>query len=325
MTPTTRVEFAILGAGAIGSVLGAHLARAGHRVAMLAREPRASLIEREGLRLRGLVEFSTPVTVLREPARLAGAEVLIVAMKTPGTAAALAPLRVARPDAAFSIQNGLAKNAQLAAAFGAQCVLGALADLSGELCAGGEVLFTRNVRLYLGELAPGGRDRAGRIAGVLEAAGIRASATAHIESLEWSKFCAWVGLAGVSIATRAHTWRYLSDPDTAWIVLQLVREAGLLARATGVALTDESVLPAALLCERPEDEALAALLAAGERFRVNAPEHRMSCLQDLEAGRALEVEETFGEAHRRALRLGLRLPLIEAFYRLLAGLNRRRA
>ena len=42
-------DFAILGAGAIGSILGAHLARAGQRVAMLARGSRAAHLERHGL------------------------------------------------------------------------------------------------------------------------------------------------------------------------------------------------------------------------------------------------------------------------------------
>ena len=47
-------DFAILGAGAIGSILGAHLARAGHRVVMLARGSRATYLEQHGLAIRGL-------------------------------------------------------------------------------------------------------------------------------------------------------------------------------------------------------------------------------------------------------------------------------
>src|SRR5437762_6381492 len=69
-------EFAILGAGAMGSIIGAHLARAGHTVAMLARGERARQLEERGLAIRGLAEFSTPVRTLRDPASLESAGTL---------------------------------------------------------------------------------------------------------------------------------------------------------------------------------------------------------------------------------------------------------
>ena len=111
-------DFAILGAGAMGSIVGGHLARAGHSVVMLARGARAQQLERQGLTIKGLVAFTTPVTTLREPAALKSAGALIVAMKTPGTAAALAALRHADFGVTLSIQNGPLKNELLAQAFG---------------------------------------------------------------------------------------------------------------------------------------------------------------------------------------------------------------
>src|SRR5689334_10158261 len=119
-------DFAILGAGAIGSILGAHLARAGHKVAMLARGTRATHLERHGLIIRGIADFTVPVLTLRDPGALHSTATLIVATKTPGTAAALETLRHVQLDTAFSIQNGPLKNEVLAAAFGRPRVLGAL-------------------------------------------------------------------------------------------------------------------------------------------------------------------------------------------------------
>src|SRR5580698_9891872 len=104
------VEFAVLGAGAMGSIIGAHLARSGHSVVMLARGERALQIEQQGLRITGLSAFSQPVPVMREASQLKHAQLLIVATKTYGTEAALAPLRRAEIGAAFSIQNGLMKD-----------------------------------------------------------------------------------------------------------------------------------------------------------------------------------------------------------------------
>ena len=68
-----------------------------------------------------------------------------MATKAIGTAESLKPLADAKIGYAFSVQNGVLKNELLEAAFGADHVLGALANMSGELLPSGEVLFTRNV------------------------------------------------------------------------------------------------------------------------------------------------------------------------------------
>jgi 2-dehydropantoate 2-reductase len=317
-------EFAILGAGAMGSILGAHLARAGHKVVMLARGERAAHLERNGLTIRGLAEFTVAVPTLRDPQALRSAGTLIVATKTPGTAAALGTLRHAQFDVTLSIQNGPLKNELLAQAFGAERVLGALADTSGELLPGGEVLFTRNVSIFVGELAGGGSARAQRVAQALETSGVRAAASAEIQTLEWSKFCAWVGLMAMSVSTRALTWKYLCDPDAALLLARLVREMGALARALGITLSDRAVLPSASICAGTESQAVALIMKAGAEYRAKAPQHRMSSLQDIEAGRPLEVNETLGYAYDKARELRLDLPLLECFRRLLAATDRAR-
>jgi 2-dehydropantoate 2-reductase len=315
-----RAEFAVLGAGAIGSILAAHLARAGHSVVVLARGDRARAVERDGLRIKGLAELAVRVPVITDPAQLAGADTLVVAMKTPGTEAALARLAHAQVDAALSIQNGVVKDELLARAFGANRVLGALADTSGELLPSGEVLFTRNVSLPLGELAGGLSERAQRIAGMIDQAGVRSIAVADIVSREWSKFIVWLGLMSMAVTTRSVTWRYLADEDCAWVLARLVREAAMLARAQGIALTEGvTALPVAALVDVPEQDAIRTIRAIGEDMRRRAPDHRMSSLQDLEAGRPLEVEETFGYAVRKAAQLGLSVPLLEAFHHTVAA------
>ncbi len=66
----SRFDYAILGAGALGSILGAHLARAGHDVVLLARGRRAAQISAEGLRIEGLDTMALHVPVMTDPARL---------------------------------------------------------------------------------------------------------------------------------------------------------------------------------------------------------------------------------------------------------------
>ena len=315
-------EFVILGAGAIGSILGAHLARAGHSVAMLVRERRAQQLREGGLRIRGLSQFDIEVAVVTDASELRGAGVLIVAMKTMGTAAALQPLRKLQLQAAFSIQNGVFKNDQLTAAFGRERVLGSLADTSGELLPSGDVLFTRNINLLVGELDGALSDRANSIAATIDRSGVRSTAVDDMLGREWSKFVAWTGFMTLSVATRSVTWKYLTDPDIAMLLARTVREMGALARAQGIALNDQAMLPVASMCKGTEDEAIGAVLKAGDTFRTNAPEHRMSALQDFNAGRPLELEDTVGEALRVAARHGLAMPVQEALYRLVKGVER---
>src|ERR1700722_4838772 len=300
-------EFAVLGAGAMGSIVGAHLTRAGHAVAMLAR---------------GLSAFVTPVTVIADPALLARAGTLIVATKTPGTAAALASLAHAHFDAALSIQNGPLKNEILEQALGAPKVLGALADTSGELLPDGSVLFTRNVNIMIGELPRGDSERARRIAAALDGAGVRAASSAQILTLEWSKFCSWVGLMSLAVTTRAPTWKYLSDPDSALVLARLVREMGHLAAALRIELSDRAILPTASLCAGSETEAVQILTRTGAHYRETAPAHRLSGLQDVEGGRPLEVNETLGYALEKSLQLGLELPLLDCFRHLIGAIDR---
>jgi 2-dehydropantoate 2-reductase len=318
----TRPQFAILGAGAIGSILAAHLARAGHAVAVLARGERARAVARDGLRIKGLSDFSVAVQVITDPAQLPAADILIVATKTPGTEAALERLRHVRVGAALSIQNGVLKDELLAQTFGAARVLGALADTSGELLPSGEVLFTRNVNLPLGELAGGISERAQHLAAMIDGAGVRSSAVANILSLEWSKFTVWLGLVCMAVTTRSASWRYLTDPDCARVLVRLAREVAQVAQAKGIALVDNAAsLPLATIIHASEQDAVAAVLRAGENMRSRAPDHRMSALQDLEAGRPLEIEETFGYATQQAGQLDLSLPLVDAFYHLVAGID----
>lgn len=314
-------EFAIVGAGAIGSILAAHLARAGHSVVLLARGRRAAQIEGQGIRISGLTEFCSRVQVVRDPSRLRG-DVLIVAVKGPDTREVLEHLRRDAASVAFSIQNGLEKNELLAAAFGGEHVLGALANTSGEILPTGEVAFTRNANISLGEMGGGPSERAARIASMIDHSGVRARSVDNIIALEWSKMCAWAGLMAMSVTTRAATWKYLRDPDSARLIALLVRELGTIARGLGIELSDDSVLPVATMCAQDESSATRAVMQAGAEFEATTPEHRMSSLQDLNAGRPLEIDSTLGYANRQAVRLGLSLPLLATFLELTSAIDR---
>src|SRR6187431_1335084 len=162
------MKFAILGAGALGTILGAHLSRAGHEVAMIVRGERARVLQRQGLVLNGLSDIKARPTVIDDPQKLRETGTLIVATKAIDSMQSLEALRHLRLDSALSVQNGVLKNELLARVFGFSRVLGAMADFSGELLANGEVKFTRNVCLHIGEEKGGVSKRAEEIVGAID-------------------------------------------------------------------------------------------------------------------------------------------------------------
>lgn len=320
-----RSEFAIVGAGALGSILAAHLIRNGRSVALLARGQRAQQLREQGLRIKGVSETSMPVEVVTDPAQLRETGTLIIATKTPGSEQTMASLRHVQVDRAVSIQNGVMKDELLSQTYGRERTLGALADTSGELLASGEVLFTRNVNLFVGELDGTMSDTARGIVQAIDDAGVRATLVPDIVSREWSKFVGWVGFVSLSLTTRAVTWKFLSDPDAALLIARLTRELGSLARALGIALTeDRAILPLGLVLDGTETQAVEAVQKVGADYQTKAPEHRMSSLQDLLAGRPLEIHETLGYALRKAKELNLSLPLLASFYSLVSAIDRTR-
>jgi len=320
-----RSEFAIVGAGALGSILAAHLVRNGHSVALLARGQRAQQVREQGLRIKGVSEIATPVEVLTDPAQLRETGTLIIATKTPGSEQTLASLSHVKLDRALSVQNGVMKDDLLAQTYGRERTLGSLADTSGELLASGEVLFTRNVNLFIGELDGSMSDTARGIVKAIDDSGVRATLMPDIVSREWSKFVGWVGFVSLSLTTRAVTWRFLSDPDAALLIVRLTRELASLAKALGIPLTeDRAILPLGTVLGGDEAQAVAAVQKIGADYQTKAPEHRMSALQDLLAGRALEIHETLGYALRKATELKLSLPLLADFYSLVSAIDRTR-
>lgn len=316
------MDVVILGAGALGSILAAHVTRAGHQVRLIARGARAEQVERDGLRIRGLVDLDVRCAVVRAPDTIVSADVFVNTVKTYDSAAALASLGACHPRLAFSVQNGVVKEDELRARFGPAAVLGAMADFSGDLADDGTVDFSRNIGLHLGELDSPRTSRVEALASALQGAGITTRAVDDIESLIWSKYCGWVGLMLLAVLTRRSTGEYLQDADAARVIVQVTRETARLAHARGTTLVDISPMPVASILAGSEDEAVVVVQQVGVAMAGRAPGHRLSALQDLMRGRRVELEETVGHACQAGEALGLDMPVIRTCYRIAAAVNR---
>ena len=72
----------VLGAGALGSIIAGHLARAGEDVTLVARGDRAEYLRQNGITINGLAEFNAACPIVTNPSQISEADVLIVAVKT---------------------------------------------------------------------------------------------------------------------------------------------------------------------------------------------------------------------------------------------------
>jgi 2-dehydropantoate 2-reductase len=312
------MRFAILGAGALGTILGAHLSRSGHDVVMIARGERARMIARQGLVVTGLVNVAARPTVIDDPKQLREADTLVVATKAIDTPATLASVGHVRFQTALSVQNGVLKNELLARVFGASTVLGAMADFSGELLTSGEVKFTRNVCLYLGDEDGQMSPRTEELASLVDAAGVRSEAVPDIRTREWSKFAGWIPLFLLAALTRQITWKFLMDPQTAVVAVRIARETAALAEALAIELVDASPLPVPSIVRANDEAAVEIVRGVGKTFLDRSPEHRMSSQQDVLRGSRLEHVETLGHALDLSREVGVPMPTLDNGYRILS-------
>jgi 2-dehydropantoate 2-reductase len=312
------MRFAILGAGALGTILGAHLSRSGHDVVMIARGERARTIARQGLVVIGLANVEARPTVIDDPKMLHEADTLVVATKAVDTPATLATVGHVRFRSVLSVQNGVLKNELLGRVFGPPSVLGAMANFSGELLENGEVKFTRNVSLYLGDENGGTSPRAEEIAHLVDAAGVRSEAVPDVRTREWSKFVGWIPLFLLAALTRQLTWKFLMDPQTALVAVRIARETAALAAALEIELVDASPLPVPSIARASDEAAVEIVRGIGKTFLEKSPEHRVSSQQDVLRGSRLEYAETLGHALELSREVGVPMPTLDNGYRILA-------
>jgi len=312
------MKFAILGAGALGTILGAHLSRAGHEVIMIARGERARTLQRQGLVLNGLSDIKARPNVIDDPKKLLETGTLIIATKAIDSALALDTLKHVRLENALSVQNGVLKNELLARVFGFSRVLGAMADFSGELLANGEVKFTRNVCLHIGDEKGGVSPRAEALAAAIDAAGVRCAAAANIRTREWSKYAGWIAQFPLAVLTRQITWKFLMDERSAMVIVRIVREAAALAAALEIELLDMPPLPVPSIVHGSDADAIEIVRGIGQKFHDTSPEHRMSAQQDVLRGSRLEYEETLGHALRLARENNVPMPTLDNCYRIIS-------
>ena len=321
----------ILGAGGLGSVIGACLAESGTSVTMIARPPHANAIQGGGLRvvgIRGDRLVRKNLRAVSDPDAVeSDIDFLMLLVKTRDSAAALAGARGLRDRTAavLSFQNSSGKDKALADWAGASRVVGASTTEAGTLIEPGLVRHTATapVAFYFGELDGRPSERVDNLVDLFTSAGLSARATATIAEVEWEKVLSAALVAAFSITTVG----FLPDAtmtDTLRIRTGAEHYAALatelLAIYKGLGFEPRDYFaPFSQFCKLSTatfEEAVAQAMDIGHTMAAAGVRGRPSMHDDLLRHRPTEVEESVGAFVRAADRLNIAAPTLRAAYRI---------
>jgi 2-dehydropantoate 2-reductase len=312
----------VAGAGALGTCYATLLGAAGAEVTVLARPARVADLSR-GLRVSGLVEATAAVRVVTRGRDAGPVDYALVAAKAQDTESILDALRGVPADGVLSLQNGVAKDALLAAAFGPERVIGAACAVGAGLLATGHAKLTMNQGTWVGEPAGGASERVVRLAAALRAAGFPAWSVPDIRAVEWYKLCALLPGALITALSRRSYAEMALHPDLSRLFVAVMRETFGVMQAQGMSVADPpgSLWRFAEWLPAGDEVALEGLRAIGERQLASGERMLPSMLQDILAERLTEAEHLAGEVLRQAAREGMAVPVTETCYRLVRGLE----
>lgn len=240
------MRIAVIGAGGIGAIYGASLARAGAEVVLVARGAHLAAMRGNGLRIegdRGDIHI-VPAQATDDPESIAPVDVVLFCVKlwdVESTGAAIRPL-VGPETAVIPLQNGVDAHERLIPILGREAVMGGTAFVTGSIVAPGVVRQTGTYqRMTFGELDGSMSARGQHLAELCAAAGFEGVFSPDVLVPIWDKFTMLVPLANVNALTRVPLGKYRADPDTWSLVEASLRETVAVGRAEGVKLAPDAV------------------------------------------------------------------------------------
>jgi 2-dehydropantoate 2-reductase len=311
------MKFLIAGAGAIGAYIGACMSRAGFDVTLFARGPHLKAMQEHGVQVKSAEgDFHVQPRIVGSLEEAGSVDVVFLGVKAhslPQLAPQLKPV-LGPATTVVSTQNGIPwwyfqgfggagegihleridPGGVISSAIEAHRVVGSIVYFSTEIPAPGVIQHTEGNRISLGE--PGGArsDRCRRIAEALVASGLRCPITTHIRQEIWVKILGNASFNPVSALTRATLVQMVRDPGVSVVIRNIMQEVESVSRKLGMEL------PVSI------DQRMAGAEKVGE--------HKTSMLQDLEAGRPMELEALAGSVVELGELLGLPMPHTRTVY-----------
>jgi 2-dehydropantoate 2-reductase len=291
----------VAGAGTIGSLLAAHLARVTDVSVLTRREEHARALNEHGLTVTGRAEFTASVVAAADPALLPEPDLVIVACK--GSDVESVARRLAGHFAAstlMTVQNGLGAE-EIAGAYGRWPLLSSVTFMSGTRLSDTSVEYVLDTETWIGPYRDTTPEDARTVAALIASSGLRAQGFDDLRPAQWSKLIfnatvnAVAALTGLAHDPHFAQTEHVSDLGN--LVRGLVDEGKAVAHATGVELWEDPWEMNVLATQR------------GHR-------HSPSMLEDVKAHRPTEVDLITGSLVREAQRVGVPVPLHTALYAL---------
>jgi 2-dehydropantoate 2-reductase len=290
------MRIAVIGAGGIGAIFGAALARSGVEVAFVARGTHLVAMRENGLRIEGDrgETLIRPARATDDIAGIGPVDYVLLCVKLWDVESAGAQLRpIIGPDTAVvPLQNGVDAAERLISILGPEPVMGGTAFVTGSIVAPGIVRQTGTYQVMtFGELDRRPSRRGERLRDLCATAGFEGVLSPDVMVPIWEKFLLLIPLANVNALTRLPLGRYRADPDTWELVENSAREAEAVGRAEGVNLPPDAA-----------ERALATIRAM--------PDHHMASMgNDLLRGNRLELPWLAGKIVRLGRRHGIPTPV----------------
>ncbi len=303
------MNICVVGAGAIGGWIAARLALAGNEVSLVARGETQAALDSEGLCITdGGDTRCVAVATSADPASLGVQDLLVLALKAPilphvapqlnaliGPGTQIVPMLNGVPwwfidDPLWSVDPEVT----IADAFPSEQVAGCVVHASCYRSAPNHVVVKHADKLILGEPGGGPSERIEGLCAFFENCGIRCDASENVRRAIWYKLWGNATINPLSALTRSTADRLLDDP----VIRALMAEAMDELAAVGAEI-------GCLISETAEDRmAVTARLGA----------FKSSMLQDVEAGRPIELEALLGAPLEIAAQVGVATPRLERIY-----------
>ena len=321
------MKFLIAGAGAIGAYIGARMAQAGFDVTLFARGPHLRALQENGVQVKSAEgDFVARPAVAASLEEVGPVDVVFLGVKAHGLPQ-LAPhlTSVFGPDTTVvSTQNGIPwwyfqgfgggweglrlervdPGGVISSAIDARRVIGSIVYFSTEITSPGVVQHIEGNRISLGEPDGSRSDRVRAIAEALIASGLRCPISARLRHEIWVKVLGNASLNPVSALTRATIVQMVRDPGVCSVIRNIMQEVEAVSKKLGMEL------PVSI------DQRIAGAEKVGE--------HKTSMLQDLEAGRPMELEALVGAVVELGERVGLPMTCTQTVYNCTKLLERSR-
>jgi 2-dehydropantoate 2-reductase len=314
------MKIGILGAGALGSLLGAYLSEE-HEVVLYGRKSHLDAINHSGLRVSGVKGERSYQVIGREDLTNERFDLGIVGVKSYDTKSILQKLDREKVNLDFvaSIQNGL-KDKILIEHFGKDKVLGCTVDEGARMVSAGHVHYTNQGFSYYGNLREDEKNpRKEELADILSSSLTRFGLVAHpsnqMERLTWYKFMTANTVAVNGALNLDSAQKYL-NPYARELFLKTVEEIMLVTQAEEIKLAEHPVLSGIFLQDtKSRKDSIEKKI---EKSKRKKEPHVPSLVQDLRKGKSItEADNTLGTMLSIAEKHSILTPTLRFCYQMI--------